>query len=239
MIVYPAIDLKGGQCVRLKQGDMAQATVYGDDPAAVAAAFERQGARWLHVVDLDGAFAGESRNREAIAAILAAVNMPVQLGGGIRTMAALEALLGMGVRRAILGTAALRDQAFLREAVETFGPRVAVGIDARDGRVAVQGWAEVSDMTAAELARCVADVGVQTIIYTDIARDGMLSGPNFDATAALITPGGPGVIVSGGVASLEHVRRAEAIEAAGIIIGRALYTGDIRLCDLGLGGEAC
>lgn len=239
MIVYPAIDLKGGQCVRLKQGDMAQATVYGDNPAEVALSFQRRGARWLHVVDLDGAFAGESRNLQAIQSILDAVSMPVQLGGGIRTMAALEALLALGISRAILGTAALRDPVFLRQAVEAFGPKVAVGIDARDGRVAVGGWAEVSDMAAMELADRVAEIGVQTIIYTDISRDGMLSGPNFDATAQLIRAGGPGIIVSGGVASAEHVRRAEAIGAAGIIIGRALYTGDISLGDLGLGGTPC
>ena len=234
MIVYPAIDLKDGQCVRLKQGDMAQTTVYGDDPAAVALAFQRQGARWLHVVDLDGAFAGESRNLQAIQAILHAVSMPVQLGGGIRTMAALEALLRLGISRAILGTAALRDEQFLRQAVAAFGPKVAVGIDAKDGRVAVGGWAVVSDMAATELADRVAEVGVQTIIYTDISRDGMLSGPNFDVTAQLIRPDGPGVVVSGGVATVEHVRRAEAIGAAGIIIGRALYTGDISLNDLNL-----
>jgi phosphoribosylformimino-5-aminoimidazole carboxamide ribotide isomerase len=239
MIVYPAIDLKDGRCVRLKQGDMAQATVYGDDPAAMALTFQRQGARWLHVVDLDGAFAGESRNLEAIRAILAAVAMPVQLGGGIRTMAALDTLLGLGLSRAILGTAALRDPDFLRQAVEAFGAKVAVGIDAREGRVAVGGWAEVSDMPAAELAARVANLGVRTIIYTDISRDGMLSGPNFDATAQLIRENGPGIIVSGGVATLEHVRRAEQIGAAGIIIGRALYTGDIVLGDLGLGGTPC
>ncbi len=239
MIVYPAIDLKGGQCVRLKQGDMAQATVYGTDPAAMARSFAAQGAQWLHVVDLDGAFAGDSRNLEAIEAIVA-VGLPVQVGGGLRSIAHLERMLGeIGATRAILGTAALRDRAFLAEAVGRWGAeRIAVGIDARDGRVAVNGWAELTDQTPVALASEVAALGVRTIVYTDISRDGMLSGPNFKATARLIAETGLDVILSGGVGAPEHVRRAREIGAAGAIVGKAIYTGAVVLKDaIALGGQ--
>ncbi len=240
MIVYPAIDLKGGQCVRLVQGDMAQATVYGTDPAAMARSFAAQGAQWLHVVDLDGAFAGDSRNLTAIAAIVAAAGLPVQVGGGLRNMAHLERMLGeIGAARAILGTAALRDRAFLSEAVGRWGTeRIAVGIDARDGRVAVNGWAELTDQTPIALASEVAALGLRTIVYTDISRDGMLSGPNFEATARLITETGLDVILSGGVGAPEHVRRAKEIGAAGAIVGKAIYTGAVDLKDaIALGGQ--
>ncbi len=228
MILYPAIDLKGGQCVRLKLGDMAQATVFNDDPAAQAAAFERQGFTHLHVVDLDGAFAGKPMNADAVDAILAAVTMPVQLGGGIRDMATLEAWLAKGVARIIIGTAAVRDPEFVRAAARAHPGRVAVGIDARDGRVAVEGWAEASNLAADDLGRRFADAGVAAIIYTDITRDGVLAGLNIEATLALAHAVPIPVIASGGLASIDDVRRLLEPDCAildGAITGRALYDG--------------
>lgn len=228
MILYPAIDLKGGAVVRLRQGDMEQATVYGSDPAAQAASFEADGFEWLHVVDLDGAFAGESRNAAAVEGILGRVKMPVQLGGGIRDMAGVEAWLGRGVTRVILGTAAVRDPDFVRAAARAHPEKVAVGIDAKDGLVAVQGWAEVSDMTALDLARRFEDAGVAAIIYTDISRDGLLKGLNLEATQALAEAVSIPVIASGGLADIGDVKRLVAPEnraIAGAITGRALYDG--------------
>ena len=228
MILYPAIDLKGGQCVRLKLGDMAQATVFNDDPAAQAAIFERQGFGYLHVVDLDGAFAGKPMNAQAVDRILGAVRMPVQLGGGIRDMRTLEAWLGKGVARAIIGTAAVRDPAFVREAARKHPGKVAVGIDARDGFVAVEGWAERSELSATELGRRFEDAGVAAIIYTDIARDGVLAGLNIEATLALADAVAIPVIASGGLASLDDVKRLlqpDCAKLAGAITGRALYDG--------------
>ncbi len=228
MILYPAIDLKGGQCVRLKLGDMAQATVFNDDPAAQAVAFQSQGFTHLHVVDLDGAFAGKPMNAAAVDAILAVVTMPVQLGGGIRDMATLEAWLGKGVSRVIIGTAAVRDPAFVRAAARAHPGKVAVGIDARDGRVAVEGWAEASDLAADELGRRFADAGVAAIVYTDIARDGVLAGLNIEATLALAHAVPIPVIASGGLASIADVRRLLEPDCAildGAITGRALYDG--------------
>jgi phosphoribosylformimino-5-aminoimidazole carboxamide ribotide isomerase len=228
MNLYPAIDLKGGQCVRLKLGDMAQATVFNDDPAAQAAAFEQQGFTYLHVVDLDGAFAGKPMNAAAVDAILARVTMPVQLGGGIRDMRTLEAWLAKGVARVIIGTAAVRDPAFVRLAAKTHPGKVAVGIDARDGRVAVEGWAEASDLAAAELGKRFEDAGVAAIIYTDIARDGVLAGLNIEATLALADAVAIPVIASGGLASIADVRRLLEPDCAkldGAITGRALYDG--------------
>jgi phosphoribosylformimino-5-aminoimidazole carboxamide ribotide isomerase len=240
MTIYPAIDLKGGRCVRLMQGDMARATVYGDDPAAVARSFELKGAEWLHVVDLDGAFAGESRNLEAVRAIVEAVGIPVQLGGGIRCMESLEGLFGLGISRAILGTAALEGGEFLKRAVERYKDRIAVGIDARDGRAAVKGWAELTDTKAADLACRMKEFGIDTVIYTDISRDGMLSGPSFAAAEELIRATGLDVIVSGGVAELAHVSKAGEIGAAGVIVGKALYAGTVRLEEaIALGGKPC
>ncbi len=240
MIIYPAIDLKGGQCVRLQQGDMERATVYGYDPAAVARSFAEKGAQWLHVVDLDGAFTGDSRNLDAVRAIVAAVHIPVQLGGGLRSMERLQQVFEAGVSRAILGTAALEDEEFLKEAVAAYGDRIAVGIDAKDGLVAVRGWAEASDVTPLALALRVKAAGVRTVIYTDISRDGMLSGPNFEATKALIDGTGLDVIVSGGVADLGHVTQSKQIAAAGVIIGRAIYTGAVRLEEaIAEGGKSC
>ncbi len=228
MILYPAIDLKGGEVVRLREGDMDRATVYGADPAAQAAAFQRQGFRWLHVVDLDGAFAGESRNAAAVEGILAAVSMPVQLGGGIRTMAHVDAWLARGVSRVILGTVAVRDPALVKAAARAHPGRVAVGIDARGGRVAVEGWAEVSDMTALDLARRFEDAGVAAVIYTDIARDGLLKGLDLAGTRALAQAVSIPVIASGGLAGLGDIEALLAPEnrvIAGAITGRALYDG--------------
>ncbi|MSP49375.1 MAG: 1-(5-phosphoribosyl)-5-[(5-phosphoribosylamino)methylideneamino]imidazole-4-carboxamide isomerase [Alphaproteobacteria bacterium] len=230
MILYPAIDLKGGACVRLKRGVMDQATVYNPDPAAQARSFAAAGFAWIHVVDLDGAFAGAPRNAEAVAAILAAVALPVQLGGGIRDLKTVEAWLARGLRRVILGTAAVKNPALVREAAARFPGQVAVGIDARDGYVAVEGWAEVSTLPARDLALRFRDAGVAAVIFTDIGRDGVFAGVNVEATADLAHGLGIPVIASGGLASVEDVRRLKAREAdgiAGVIIGRALYDGRI------------
>jgi phosphoribosylformimino-5-aminoimidazole carboxamide ribotide isomerase len=230
MILYPAIDLKEGRCVRLRQGDMAAATVFNDDPAAQAAAFERQGFSWLHVVDLDGAFAGKPMNAAAVEAILARVMLPVQLGGGIRDLATVEAWLEEGISRVIIGTAAVRDPAFVREAARRFPGQVAVGVDARDGFVAVEGWAEASSLSALDIGRRFEDAGVCALVYTDIARDGMLQGLNLEATRGLAEALSIPVIASGGLASLADV---EALLApvnrriAGAIAGRALYDGGL------------
>ncbi len=231
LTLYPAIDLKGGQVVRLKRGDMAQATVYSGEPAAQARKFAATGFTWLHVVDLDGAFAGRPANAAAVEAILAAVpGLPVQLGGGIRSMTTVEAWLARGVERVILGSAALKDPDFARAACRAHPGRVAVGIDARKGLVAVEGWAEVSTMPAEDLARRFEDAGAAAIIYTDIDRDGMLGGVNLEATLALARAISLPVIASGGVASLDDLAALAAVAAEGIegvIIGRALYDGRI------------
>lgn len=232
MILYPAIDLKAGRCVRLVRGVMSAATVFNDDPAAQARVFAAAGCRWLHVVDLDGAFAGKPMNRASVEAILAAVAIPVQLGGGIRDLATLEAWLGKGVRRVILGTAALRNPALVKEACRLFPGRVAVGIDARAGRVAVEGWAETSEITALDLALRFEDAGVAAIIFTDIERDGMMQGANIGETAALARRLKTPVIASGGVTSLDELRALKAHERDGIggaILGRALYDGRVDL----------
>ncbi|MBI1386000.1 MAG: 1-(5-phosphoribosyl)-5-[(5-phosphoribosylamino)methylideneamino]imidazole-4-carboxamide isomerase [Rhizobiales bacterium] len=230
MRLYPAIDLKDGQCVRLRQGDMAAATVFNDDPAAQARDFEALGFSYLHIVDLNGAFAGASVNRAAVEAILATVTMPVQLGGGIRDMAGIEGWLEKGVARVILGTVAVKDPELVRQACKRFPGRVAVGIDARDGFVAVEGWAEASTLGAVELAARFADAGVAAIIYTDIARDGLLRGLNFAATATLAATTPIPVIASGGFASLADVEallRPENAKLDGAIVGRALYDGRV------------
>ena len=227
--LYPAIDLKGGQVVRLKRGDMAQATVYADDPAAQAASFATQGFGWVHVVDLDGAFAGKPANVAAVKAIIAAVpGLSVQLGGGIRDMATAEAWLAAGVTRIILGSAAVKDPDFARAACRALPGRVALGIDARDGFVATEGWAETSATTAIDLAKAFEGSGAAAVIYTDIARDGMLSGVNVEATAALARAVTMPVIASGGVASTDDIvaLKAEGV-VAGAILGRALYDGRV------------
>ena len=230
MILFPAIDLKDGQCVRLKLGDMAQATVFNDDPAAQAKSFEDQGFAWLHLVDLNGAFEGRPVNAEAVEAILEAVRLPVQLGGGIRNLGQIESWLGKGIRRVILGTVALRDPALVREACRLFPGHIAVGIDAKGGRVAVEGWAETSDLTAVALARQFADVGVSAIIFTDIDRDGVLRGLNIDSTLELARSVPVPVIASGGLASMNDIQRLLQPDCGileGAISGRALYDGRI------------
>ena len=231
MILYPAIDLKDGECVRLVKGEMAAATVFSDNPAAQARSFAAAGFAWIHVVDLNGAFAGRPVNGEAVDAILDAVTIPLQLGGGIRDMATINDWLARGVARVILGTAALRDPELVRNACREYPGRVAVGIDARDGRVAVEGWAETSDTEALDLARSFEDAGVAAIIYTDIQRDGAMQGPNVAATAALARQITTPVIASGGVSCHGDLQALKAVESAGIegfICGRALYDGRIE-----------
>jgi phosphoribosylformimino-5-aminoimidazole carboxamide ribotide isomerase len=232
VILYPAIDLKGGQCVRLLRGEMSAATVYNEDPAAQARSFVAAGCRWLHVVDLDGAFAGKPMNAAAVAAIVAAARVPVQLGGGIRDRATIERWLEQGVTRVVLGTAALRDPDLVKTACRAHPGKVAVGIDARQGRVAVEGWAKSSDMTALDLALAFEDAGVAAVIYTDIQRDGALTGVDAEATAALARRLTTPVIASGGVAGLADLAALKAHETdgiAGVICGRALYDGRLDL----------
>ena len=234
MIVIPAIDLKEGKCVRLEQGLMDKDTVFNDNPAAQARAWQDQGAEMLHIVDLDGAFAGEPKNRAAIEAIVGAITIPSQLGGGIRDIETIEAYLSLGLSRVIIGTAAQRNPELVREACARFPGRIVVGIDAKNGMVAVQGWAEVTDITAVDLARKFEDCGVAAIIYTDIARDGMLQGPNLEATKALAEAVSIPIIASGGVSSLQDIRNLMAIESSGVtgvITGKAVYTGAIRLAE--------
>ena len=230
MILFPAIDLKDGQCVRLKLGDMEQVTVFNDDPAAQAVAFENAGFEWLHLVDLNGAFEGRPVNAGAVEAILDAVDIPAQLGGGIRDMRTIEGWLERGIRRVILGTVAVRDPDLVRRACRAFPGQVAIGIDARGGRVAVEGWAETSELTAIDLARRFEDAGAAAIIYTDIDRDGVLKGLNIPATLELARAVSIPVIASGGLASMDDIRRLLEPDCAileGAISGRALYDGRI------------
>ena len=232
LTLYPAIDLKGGACVRLRRGDMDQATVYGEDPGAQARAWQEAGCAWLHVVDLDGAFAGRSVNTAAVTAILANARVPVQLGGGIREIASIEAWLAAGVTRVILGSIAAKNPDLVREACRLFPGHIAVGIDARDGFVATEGWAETSSVSTETLALRFEDAGAAAIIFTDIGRDGMLEGLNLDATAALARAVTTPVIASGGVGSLAHIEALRTIAQdtpgiEGVIVGRALYDGRI------------
>jgi phosphoribosylformimino-5-aminoimidazole carboxamide ribotide isomerase len=232
VILYPAIDLKEGRCVRLLRGEMSAATVFNEDPAAQAKSFADAGCRWLHLVDLDGAFAGKPMNAASVEAIIRAVRVPAQLGGGIRDLATIEAWLGKGIARIILGTAALTNPDLVKEGCRTFPGKVAVGIDARGGKVAVEGWAKTSEMTALDLARRVEDAGAAAIIFTDIDRDGALAGVNVAATAALAGALETPVIASGGVASLDDIAVLKAHESdgiAGAILGRSLYDGRVDL----------
>jgi phosphoribosylformimino-5-aminoimidazole carboxamide ribotide isomerase len=228
VILFPAIDLKEGLAVRLKQGDMTRATIFHRDPAAQARAFEQQGFEYLHIVDLDGAFAGKPMNAAAVDRILETVSIPVQLGGGVRDTATVENWLEKGVTRVIIGTSAVRDPPFVKQAARDYPGRIAVGLDARDGKVAVEGWAETSQLSALEIARRFEDVGVAAIVYTDIARDGMLQGLNLDATISLAEAISIPVIASGGLASIGDIKallEPRAKKLAGAIVGRALYDG--------------
>ena len=232
MILFPAIDLKDGRCVRLKQGDMAQATVFNDDPADQAKKFTAAGAQWIHVVDLNGAFAGRPLNALAVTAIIAAAKVPVQLGGGIRDMSTIEAWLKAGIARVILGTVAVKTPQLVRQACKAFAGQIAVGIDARAGMVATEGWAETSNLTVEDLAKRFVDAGVAAIIHTDIDRDGLLGGANVAASAALARAVPIPVIVSGGVSSIEDIKAVKAEAAsglAGVIAGRAIYDGRLDI----------
>ena len=232
MIIYPAIDIRGGRCVRLTEGRFDAETVFADDPAEMALKWAGMGAEFLHLVDLDGALAGEGKNVPVIERILQSVNIPVQLGGGIRNLETIEKLLALGVTRLILGSAAVKNPQLVEEACKKYPGHIAVGIDAKNGEVAIEGWGKGSGVAATELAKQMAAYGVETIIYTDISRDGMLSGVNVEATAALARACGVPIIASGGVASLEDIRRVKAVESEGVqgcIIGKAIYTGAVDL----------
>ena len=243
MIVIPAIDLKEGKCVRLEQGLMEKDTVFCDNPADQAREWERQGGELLHIVDLDGAFAGRPANKSAIEAIVRAVQIPTQLGGGIRDIETIKAYLDLGLSRVILGTAAQRNPKLVEEACKLFPGRIVVGIDAKNGLVAVQGWAEVTDVYAVDLARLFEGYGVTAVIYTDISRDGMMQGPNIEATRALAEAISIPVIASGGVSSLKDIENLMAVESAGVtgvITGKAIYTGAIKLAEaVALTKRAC
>ena len=235
LTLYPAIDLKDGACVRLKRGEMDQATIYSADPAGQARAWQDAGCKWLHVVDLNGAFAGRSENASAVAAILSAVTIPVQLGGGIRDMDGIASWLEAGVRRVILGSVALKNPALVKDACRQFPGQVAVGIDARDGFVATEGWAETSTVSALDLALSYEDAGVAAIIYTDIGRDGMLTGLNLEQTIGIAQRLSTPVIASGGVGSMDDLRALKDISPSaapggidGVIVGRALYDGRVE-----------
>ncbi len=232
MIVIPAIDLKDGRCVRLLQGQKDQETVFSEDPVSVAQGFAAQGAERIHVVDLDGAFDGRPKNWEHLEAIVRAVDVPVQTGGGIRSLEAVDHLLGLGVDRVILGTVALKDPGLVKEACERFGPeRVLVGIDARNGRVAVEGWVEEAEMSSVQLAMMMKNVGVQEVVFTDIGRDGMLDGPNFERLEEMLETG-LGVVASGGVASVDDLVALAGYTDRGVtgaIVGKAIYTGRVRV----------
>ena len=242
MIIYPAIDIRGGRCVRLTEGRFDAETVFADDPAEMALKWAGLGAEFLHLVDLDGALAGEGKNVPVIERILQSVSIPVQLGGGIRNLVTIEKLLSLGVTRLILGSAAVKNPALVEEACKKYPGHIAVGIDAKNGEVAIEGWGKGSGVAATELAKKMAAYGVETIIYTDISRDGMLSGVNVEATAALARACGVPIIASGGVASIEDIRRVKAVEADGVqgcIIGKAIYTGAVDLQEaLALAKEA-
>ena len=230
MKLYPAIDLKDGKCVRLLQGDYNEVTVYGQDPAQMAKKWESLGGDYLHIVDLDGAKAGKGVNEQAICSIVNAIEIPIEVGGGIRSMADIQCQLDRGVDRVILGSAAIKNKALVKEAIETFGPeKIVVGVDAKGGMVAVEGWLEVTDTTALSFCKELEKLGVQTVIYTDIAKDGMMQGPNVEETKKLVDETKLQIVASGGVSSLEDLKALESIGVYGAIIGKAIYTGAIQL----------
>ncbi|NLM04265.1 MAG: 1-(5-phosphoribosyl)-5-[(5-phosphoribosylamino)methylideneamino]imidazole-4-carboxamide isomerase [Clostridiales bacterium] len=233
MLIYPAIDIKDGKCVRLTQGDFNEEKVYFNNPAKVAKIWEDKGAKILHIVDLDGALEGRSKNLDVIQEIVKSVNIPVQLGGGIRSLDTIRELLDMGVDRVILGTKALEDKEMVKKAVDLYGGRIVIGIDAKDGYVAVEGWTKTSEIKALDFALEMEKIGVKTIVYTDISKDGMLMGPNFQATGELNEKVDMDVIASGGVGSIDDVRTLSKMNLAGVIIGKALYEGKIDLEKMG------
>lgn len=231
MRIYPAIDIKDGNCVRLLQGRFSDITVYGNSPADMAEKWEKLGGEYIHVVDLDGALKGHGVNADAISEICSRVSVPVQTGGGIRTMADIEAKLACGISRVIIGTKAVSDADFVREAVKEYGDKIVIGIDAKDGMVAVEGWEKTSDFTAVEFAKKMADIGVKTIVYTDIATDGTLKGPNVEAMREMAAAVNADIIASGGVGSLEHILALKDTGVEGVIVGRALYTDNVNLTE--------
>lgn len=229
MRIYPAIDIKDGQCVRLLQGRFSNVTVYGNDPSEMAKKWESEGGEFIHVVDLDGALKGHGVNAEAVRKICSSVSVPVQTGGGIRTMEDIESKLSCGINRVIIGTKAVSDSEFVKRAVDKYGEKIVIGIDAKDGMVAVEGWEKTSDFTAVEFAKKMTDIGVKTIVYTDIATDGTLKGPNIAAMTEMASSVSADIIASGGVGSLEHIKALMPTGVEGVIVGRALYTGNVDL----------
>ncbi|AKL93700.1 1-(5-phosphoribosyl)-5-[(5-phosphoribosylamino)methylideneamino] imidazole-4-carboxamide isomerase HisA [Clostridium aceticum] len=235
MIIYPAIDIKDGKCVRLTQGKFDEEKVYFENPQQVAKLWQQKGAEILHVVDLDGALEGRSKNLSVIQEIVNSVNIPVQLGGGIRSLETIKALMALGVDRVIIGTKAIQDKAMLKEAVEAYGDKIIVSIDAKDGYVAIDGWTKTSEVSAIDFASEIEKIGVATIVYTDIARDGMLKGPNFEAIQHLQSHVKVNIIASGGVSSLEDLKKLSEIGVAGAIVGKALYEGKVDLEEIKVG----
>ncbi len=231
MMIYPAIDIKDGQCVRLFKGQFSDVTVYGDSPAEMAKKWESLGGEYIHVVDLDGALKGHGVNAEKIKEICNSVNVPVQTGGGIRTMEDIEAKLECGIDRVIIGTKAVADSDFVKRAVDKYGQKIVIGIDAKDGMVAIEGWEKTSDFTAVEFAKKMVSIGVQTIVYTDIATDGTLAGPNVNAMAEMTKAVDADIIASGGIGSLEHIKSLVPTGVEGVIVGKALYTGKVNLTE--------
>ncbi len=231
MKIYPAIDIKDGNCVRLLKGRFDQVTVYGDNPAEMALKWEKEGGEFIHVVDLDGAKHGHGVNAAIITEICKSVNVPVQTGGGIRTMEDIEKKLALGVSRVIIGTSAVKDEDFVRNAVERYGDKIVIGIDAKDGKVAVEGWEEVSEFGAVEFAKKMESLGVKTVIYTDIATDGTLAGPNIAAMREMVENVSLDVIASGGVGNIEHIKALIPTGVEGVIVGKALYTDSVKLAD--------
>lgn len=229
MRIYPAIDIKDGKCVRLLRGSFDDVTVYGDDPAEMAKRWESEGGEYIHVVDLDGAVKGHGVNAEAIRRICESVSMPVQTGGGIRTMEDIEAKLSCGISRVIIGTKAVSDPEFIKNAVAKYGDKIAVGIDAKDGKVAIEGWEKTTEFGAVEFAKKMAELGVKTIIYTDIATDGTLAGPNVEAMKEMASNIDVDVIASGGIGNMDHIMSLAGTGVEGVIVGRALYTGGVEL----------
>ncbi len=232
MNIFPAIDIKNGKCVRLVQGDFAKLETYGDDPVAVAERWCSQGAKGLHIIDLDGALMGEAVNKKLIMDMISAVNVPIQFGGGVRDMKYAQEMIEAGVTRVILGTSALSNKGFLKEAIQTFGEKIAVSLDAKNGYIAVKGWTELTDVTAADLALELESYGLQTVVYTDISKDGMMAGPNFEEIANMQKRIHSRLIASGGISTAEDVKKLKEMGLYGCVIGKALYTGGISLKDI-------